>query len=146
MDQPTPQDTSPTSQDTTPAAQETPPAPPDTSPAPQDAPPAALPQNLEDLMVQGCLSALVVIGMLTCVAVVALASMGTMVSGFFPIPSNFIAYAVRAAVYGVVAIPFGLAAFFLKQDRFRMWRGLALALAVAGLYGLVMGLVLAASH
>lgn len=41
-----------------------------------------------------------------------------------------------------LALPFSLAAIFLRGERFRLWRGVALALALAGGYALVSGAVL----
>ncbi|MBN1427585.1 MAG: S8 family serine peptidase [Anaerolineae bacterium] len=46
----------------------------------------------------------------------------------------------------VLLIPFGLIAVFLKQERFALWRGIALALTLAGGHAGLMGLVLSADR
>lgn len=53
----------------------------------------------------------------------------------------------RAVLYGLaLLVPFGLVVLLLRSERFALWRGIALALAVAGVHALVVGLVLAADR
>jgi hypothetical protein len=50
----------------------------------------------------------------------------------------------RAAGYALILlIPFGLLAFFLRQERFALWRGIALMLALAGGHAGLIGALLA---
>jgi hypothetical protein len=90
----------------------------------------------------GCLILLVVSLSFLCAAtlgIIAVVTTHPEISGQDPALD-----ALRAALYaGALGIPFGLVAVFLRQPQFRLWRGVALMLALAGLHNGLLGGLLA---
>lgn len=75
----------------------------------------------------GCLTALIVGVVLTITAGVGAIWLNTLLQ------PDATVIGVSAAVYGLgLSVPFGLTAAFLRGERFRLWRGIALALTLAG--------------
>jgi hypothetical protein len=82
----------------------------------------------------GCLTALVL-----AVALAIPAAVGFVwLSGLFQPKVGFLT--IVAAIYALALIvPFGLVALFLRNERFALWRGVALALALAGGHAALVG-------
>ncbi len=92
--------------------------------------------------VYGCLTAVLLVLIMSVVGVAGAAWLITLEPSFTSLifGSTLAGDIARSLIYGLgLLIPFGLIAVFLRSPRFRLWRGIALALAVAGGHALIAG-------
>jgi uncharacterized protein YdbL (DUF1318 family) len=94
----------------------------------------------------GCLTAALALAIFGCLAALGFIWVASLLPGI-PGAGTLVVYALRAGGYGLLLIiPFGAAAIFLRQERFALWRGLALAPAIAGGHAALIGGVQAINH
>lgn len=89
-----------------------------------------------------CLTAFLAAVIFSCIGLMGFMWVGTLTEDF--IGKNLDLDLGRAGGYALMLIiPFGLLAIFLRQERFALWRGIALMLALAGGHAGLMGTLLA---
>ena len=90
----------------------------------------------------GCLTAFLIVAVFSFVGLIGFLWLSTLLEDLFG--ANLILDLGRAGGYALVlVIPFGVLAVFLRSERFVLWRGIALTLALAGAHAGLFGTLLA---